>query len=124
MGAQLLLVPSAWTVPYEVTEDKDPYRNKWSLPFRRLARMHNLVVAACTSVGYIVGGPYEGRKMVGLSMVVGPEGILTQGRFNEFAGDLVVCDVELPTQKRKGTQVGEGLQQEGYHEVWPPDLQD
>ncbi|MEX2590740.1 MAG: carbon-nitrogen hydrolase family protein, partial [Chitinophagales bacterium] len=65
MGAQLILAPSSWTVEHSITEEKDPYKDKWIRPLSILAQTHNLVMVSATSVGYIVGGPYEGKKMVG-----------------------------------------------------------
>jgi len=114
MGAQLILSPSSWTVDYHITEDDDPYRDKWFKPFHILATNYDLVVASTTSVGYIVGGPYEGKKMVGCSLVVGKEGVLSSGKFNEFAGDLIMLDIQMPERKEKGTQIGKMLQDKGY----------
>jgi len=109
MGAQLILSPSSWTVEHSITEAEDPYRDKWVRPLGTLARTHGLVIASATSVGYIVGGPYEGKKMVGCSLCIGPDGIIAQGMFNEFAGDLVVAEFDMPTRKEKGVQIGRRL---------------
>ena len=114
MGAQLILSPSSWTVDYHITETDDPYRDKWFKPFHLLASYYGLIVASTTSVGYIVGGPYEGKKMVGCSLVVDKNGIIAEGKFNEFAGDLVIVDIELPERKEKGTQIGKMLRDKGY----------
>ena len=114
MGAQLILSPSSWTVDYAVDETKDPYGEKWVKPYTILARLYNLVIIGATSVGYIVGGPYEGKKMVGCSLAVGPEGVLARGTFNEFAGELVTVTITLPERKEKGTAIGEMLKQKGY----------
>lgn len=114
MGAQIIISPSSWTVDYSVTEIDDPYRDKWFKPFKILASYYNIVVASTTSVGYIVGGPYEGKKMVGCSMVVNKDGLVTQSVFNEFAGDLKIVDVELPARKDKGVEIGTMLKTRGY----------
>ncbi|MCS6933631.1 MAG: carbon-nitrogen hydrolase family protein [Chitinophagales bacterium] len=114
MGAQLILSPSSWTVNHSVTEAEDPYRDKWIKPFSVLARAHGLVIASATSVGYIVGGPYEGKKMVGCSLCVGPQGIIAQGMFNEFAGDLAIAEFDMPQRPLKGTQIGEALRSQGF----------
>lgn len=114
MGAQLILSPSSWTVDYSVTEAEDPYRDKWIKPLSTLASLYGLVIASATSVGYIVGGPYEGKKMVGCSLCVGERGIIAQGMMNEFAGELVVAEFEMPVRKEKGTEIGLMLQQKGY----------
>lgn len=114
MGAQIILSPSSWTVDYHVTEEDDPYADKWLKPFSILAKLYDLVVVSTTSVGYIVGGPYEGKKMVGCSLAVGKTGILAQGQFNEFAGELVVAEFEIPKRIRKGVEIGNRLQELGY----------
>lgn len=115
MGAQIILSPSSWTVDYFYTESKDPYGEKWLRPFHTLASLHNLVIISATSVGYIVGGPYEGKKMVGCSLAVGREGIIAQGPYNEFAGELVVTDIDVTQTKEKGTAIGEKLRKLGYY---------
>jgi len=114
MGAQLILAPSSWTVDYAITEAEDPYRDKWIKPLSIIAQTHGLVIASATSVGYIVGGPYEGKKMVGCSLCVGSQGIVAQGMFNEFAGELVVAAFDLPERTLKGVQIGEVLTRKGY----------
>ena len=114
MGAQIIISPSSWTVDHGITEIDDPYRDKWFKPFKILASYHDIIVASTTSVGYIVGGPYEGKKMVGCSMVVDKNGIVAQGVFNEFAGDLVVVEMKIPQPKVKGTEIGDMLKRKGY----------
>ncbi len=107
MGAQLILAPSSWTVDFSITEAEDPYKDKWIRPLSTLAKMHNLVIASATSVGYIVGGPYEGKKMVGCSLCVNEHGVMARGEFNEFAGDLVLVEFDMPQRKLKGVEIGE-----------------
>jgi hypothetical protein len=68
-----------------------------------------LIIASATSVGYIVGGPYEGKKMVGCSLCIGPEGILAQGVFNEFAGELITVNFQMPKRIEKGVEIGEKI---------------
>lgn len=114
MGAQLILSPSSWTVDYSIVESEDPYGQKWFKPFHTLASLYDLVIVSATSVGYIVGGPYEGKKSVGCSLAIGKYGIITHGHYNEFAGELVVADIEVPDRKEKGTQIGEMLKRKGY----------
>ena len=114
MGAQLILAPSSWTVEHSITEAEDPYRDKWIKPLGMIAKAHSIVVASATSVGYIVGGPYEGKKMVGCSLCIGPEGIIAQGAFNEFAGDLAIAEFDMPIRHLKGTEIGASLQKQGF----------
>lgn len=95
MGAKLILSPSAWTVEHSVTEENDPYKDKWKKPLLTIAQQYKIPFISVTSVGYIVGGPYEGKKMVGCSLAVNETGILVQGEFNEFASDLKVVEINL-----------------------------
>lgn len=111
MGAQFILSPSSWTVEHSITEADDPYNDKWIKPLSILAQTHGLVIASATSVGYIVGGPYEGKKMVGRSLCVGPKGIIAEGAMNEFAGDLAIAEFDIPVREEKGTQIGEKMKQ-------------
>ncbi|MBI2167201.1 MAG: carbon-nitrogen hydrolase family protein [Candidatus Omnitrophica bacterium] len=113
MGAQLILSPSSWTVDYSIDETEDPYKEKWIKPYTLLARLYDLVIVGATSVGYIVGGPYEGKKMVGCSLAVDKKGVVARGKFNEFAGDLVMADISVPDRLEKGTAIGERLKKLG-----------
>jgi predicted amidohydrolase len=114
MGAQLILSPSSWTVDYSVNEEHDPYKEKWIKPYSILASLYDIVIVGTTCVGYIVGGPYEGKKSVGCSLAVDKNGIIAQGKFNEFAGELIVTGITIPDRKEKGTEIGEMLLKKGY----------
>ncbi len=113
MGAELILSPSSWTVDYSVTEDNDPYGEKWFKPYSTIAKAYDLVMVGTTSVGMIVGGPYEGKKSVGCSLAVNKNGIIAQGQFNEFTGQLIIADVVVPERKEKGTAIGDRLKKMG-----------
>jgi predicted amidohydrolase len=106
MNAQIILSPSSWTVEHYITEEMNPYEDKWIKPLSTIAKQYEIPFISTTSVGYIVGGPYEGKKMIGCSLAVDKYGNYIQGEFNEFAGDLKVVEVELGSQKYKGVQYG------------------
>ncbi|MCB2376772.1 carbon-nitrogen hydrolase family protein [Hymenobacter sp. BT635] len=114
MGAEFILAPASWTVDFSITEENDPYQEKWVRPFSILARLYNVAVLSTTSVGYIVGGPYEGKKSIGCSLAVDASGIRAQGAFNEFAGQLTVADIPRPVRPEQGTAIGEMLRRKGY----------
>jgi len=115
MGAQIILSPSSWTIEHNTVEVYDPYGEKWLKPYKTLADLYNLVVVSATSVGYIVGGPFEGKKMVGYSLAVCNKGVVANGRYNEFAGELIVVDIEIPCRMEKGTTIGKMLKEKGYY---------
>lgn len=112
MGAQIILAPSSWTVEYSVTEEEDPYQEKWVKPLSEIASLYNIIFCSTTSVGYIVGGPYEGKKSVGCSLAVNKNGVIAQGLMNEFAGDLVVFKDVVPENEEKGTQISDRVEQQ------------
>ncbi len=115
MGAQIILSPSAWTIEHYQTETDNPYKEKWFKPYHTLASLYNMLIVGATSVGYIVGGPYEGKKMVGCSIAVNKDGIVARGTYNEFAGELIVFDAKIPQRKEKGTEIGLMLKEKGYY---------
>jgi len=114
MGAQIVLSPSSWTVDFSVIEGDDPYHEKWVAPYRELARLYGVAVIGTTSVGYIVGGPYEGKKSVGCSLAVTHTGEVIQGHFNEFAGELIDLEIDIPEITHRGTQIGTKLRKLGF----------
>lgn len=114
MGARIILSPSSWTVDHSISEIDEPYHDKWVVPLSYIASMYNALVVSTTSVGYIVGGPYEGKKMVGCSLAVSREGVLRKGQFNEFAGELIFLETEIPEQGKKGAVLNEEIVKQGF----------
>ena len=116
MGAQIILSPSSWTVDYSIVEGDILYGKKWLKPYQTLAVAHDLIVVSATAVGVIVGGVYEGKKMVGCSLAVNKDGIIAEGKYNEFTGQLVITDLTIPQPRALGTAIGESLKMRGlYH---------
>ena len=116
MGAQIILSPSSWTVDYSTVEGDILYGKKWLKPYQTLAVAHDLIVVSATAVGVIVGGVYEGKKMVGCSLAVNKDGIVAEGKYNEFTGQLVITDITIPQPRALGTAIGESLKMRGlYH---------
>ena len=116
MGAQLILSPSAWTVDYNYTEQPNPYGEKWFKPIHTLASLYDMAIVMTTSVGVILGGPYEGKKMVGCSLAVNRDGICKQGSYNEFASELVTVDLTIPEPHEKGTAIADMLRRKGFYQ--------
>lgn len=113
MGAQIILSPSSWTVDHFITEEDNPYQDKWVKPLFSLASLYDILIVSTTSVGYIVGGPYEGKKMIGCSLAIDKNGIISEGTFNEFAGELKLLETSIPKSTLKGVQYGEMLKIKG-----------
>ena len=114
-GAVCILSPCSWTVDHYLTEEHNVYQNKWKEPFTKIAQAFELPVVGGTGVGYIVGGPYEGKKMPGGSLVAFPDGSFLEGVFNEFSSSSLYVELKLlKTSKYKGVQWGKRLRQINY----------
>ena len=111
MGARCILSPSSWTVDHSITEQDPIYENKWKESFLYLAKTFQIPVLSATGVGYIVGGPYEGKKMIGGSLAALPDGAFKEGVYNELSKSLFCLDVPLTDVKYKGIQVGKRIQE-------------
>ena len=71
MGAQILLLPSAWAVPAEHDPVAEPYGALWEGAYRSLAP-YEMPVVGVSNVGRISGGPWAGRSVSAASLAVGP----------------------------------------------------
>lgn len=94
MGADLILSPCAWAVPAGHDQAREPYGQLWRDCYGPVARGFRLWIAGASNVGPITGGPWAGRKCIGCSLLVGPEGEpVLSGPYDEE--QLLLADVEL-----------------------------
>jgi predicted amidohydrolase len=94
MGATLLLSPCAWAVPAEHDEANDPYGQLWLDAYVPLATEHRVSVIGVSSVGWIRGGPWKGRKCIGCSLAVASGGeVLARGPYGDAAEKLIIVRV-------------------------------
>jgi len=115
MGARLLLSPSAWAVDADHDNESQPYGEIWRAAYATLASLYDIAVIGVSNVGWIEGGPWEGRKCIGCSLAVGSDGnILAKGPYGEEAEELVVVRVPLKGLEVKGTAIASELRERGY----------
>ena len=115
MGAQIILSPSAWAVEAVHDNAKDPYGKLWLDSYTELTRLYDVTVIGVSNVGRITSGPWQGRKVIGCSLAVGPGGrVLARGPYGEAATALIPLEIELRPQIGKGTSVATALEQRGY----------
>jgi len=101
MGCELLLSPSSWAVEKDHDNRVEPYGGLWHQAYTTLARQ-SLTVIGVSNVGWLLGGPWNGRKCIGCSLAVGPGGeVLAQGPYGEAAESLIIVDIELPARNAK-----------------------
>jgi predicted amidohydrolase len=115
MGAQVILSPSAWAVEANHDQVRDPYGQLWTSAYARLTSLYDLTVIGVSNVGWITGGPWQGRKCIGCSLAMGPGGqVLAQGPYGENAATVVRVKIHPRPPIARGTDIAEALEQRGY----------
>lgn len=108
MGAQVIVSPSAWAVDADHDNAANPYMD-WEASYAQLARTHGLTVVGVSNVGPVTGGPWNGRKCIGCSLAVGPDGqTIHKADYGEDAQRLDIIDVQpKPRPLRGGPMFGQ-----------------
>jgi predicted amidohydrolase len=110
MGADLVLSPCGWAVPADHDNGKDPYGKLWLDNYGPVARDFRLWIAGCSNVGPIGHGRWRGRKCIGCSMVMGPEGkAVLRGPYGEDAETILHTTITPEPRPAQGT---------GWEEFW------
>jgi predicted amidohydrolase len=94
MGAQLIVSPCAWAMPADHDQTREPYGALWRDCYGRVARECGVWIAGASNVGPITAGAWAGRKCIGCSLVVGPDGEpVAQGPYGQDAETLLFAEV-------------------------------
>lgn len=97
MGAKLILSPCAWATPGDHDNMREPYGQLWLDHYGPVARDFRLWIAGCSNVGWINDGPWNGRKCIGCSLVMGPDGKpALRGPYGVDAETVLMLDVTVP----------------------------
>lgn len=104
MGCELLLSPCAWAVDAKHNNQRDPYGRLWLSAYRPVAKEYGMTVMGVSNVGWMSAGPWAGRKCIGCSLAVGPDGeVLARGPYGEIAEALVAVEIPIPARCLNGT---------------------
>lgn len=110
MGAGILLSPSSWAVPANHDQQKEPYGQLWLDNYQPVARDFHLWIAGVSNVGRLTHGPWQGRRCIGCSLLVGPKGeVVLHGPYGENAETILYADVQLEPRPARG---------DGWEKVW------
>ena len=94
MGARTILSPCAWAVPAGHDNVRDPYGQLWLDNYGPVARDFEMVIAGASNVGPITAGPWQGRKCIGNSLVIGRHGQqIARGPHGETAEAILHVDL-------------------------------
>jgi predicted amidohydrolase len=83
LGAAAILSPCSWAVPPDHDNRKEPYGKLWLDNYVPVAREFGIWIAGVSNVGPIEAGPWAGRKCIGSSLLISPEGTpVLQGSYD------------------------------------------
>lgn len=72
-GARVILSPSAWAVPPDHDNLKNPYGSLWIEAYRSGLANSECWIVAASNVGPVTGGDWNGHFCIGNSIAVGPK---------------------------------------------------
>ena len=100
MGAEVILSPCAWAVRADHDNVADPYGDFWRGHYVPVTQEFATTIIGVSNVGAITGGPWEGRKCIGSSLAIGPDGKdIVQGPYGIDAESILFID--LPREKHR-----------------------
>ena len=103
MGADVILSPSAWAVPADHDNEREPYGQLWRDSYTPVAKAFSMWIIGVSNVGWLTAGPWEGRKCIGCSLVVGPDGnVVLQGPYGADAETILYVDVAPVPRPTRG----------------------
>jgi len=101
MGAEIILSPSAWAVEASHDQARDPYGQLWLSSYAPVAREFGIWIAGVSNVGPVATGPWAGRRCIGCSLVVDPDGReAVRGPYGESAETILSTSITLRAAKR------------------------
>jgi len=103
MGADVILSPCAWAVRAEHDNEREPYGQLWRDNYCPVARDFQLWIAGVSNVGWLTAGPWRGRKCIGCSLLVGPDGKqVLMGPYGPEADTILYADITPVARPAKG----------------------
>ena len=110
MGADIILSPCAWVVPADHDNEKEPYGKLWLDNYCPVALDFRMWIVGVSNVGWLTDGPWKGRKCIGCSLVVGPDGQpeLT-GPYGVDAETILYVDIKPEPRPARG---------DGWEKIW------
>jgi hypothetical protein len=111
----MVLSPCSWAVKAEHDNKDDPYGGLWKGSYSTLAKLYDMTIVGVSNVGWINEGTWKGRKCIGCSLAVGPQGqVLAEGPYGETAECLMTVQIEPLQRRARGTKIAQVLRNKGY----------
>ncbi|MBU6400660.1 MAG: carbon-nitrogen hydrolase family protein [Verrucomicrobia bacterium] len=103
MGADVILSPSSWAVPAHHDHRAQPYGQLWLDNYQPVARDFQMWIIGVSNVGWIRRGPWTGRKCIGCSLAVNPDGeAVVTGPYGHDAECLLYVDIRPRSRPARG----------------------
>jgi predicted amidohydrolase len=110
MGAEVILSPCAWAVPTDHDNVSEPYGKLWLDNYGPVARDFQLWIAGASNVGPLDAGPWAGRKCIGCSLLIGPDGRqVLMGPYGREADVILYAEVTPANRPARG---------DGWEKLW------
>ena len=94
MGADVILSPGAWAVDADHDNEQEPYGQIWRDSYIPVAREFSVWMIGVSNVGWLEEGPWAGKKCIGSSLVIDPNGSeVVCGPYGHDAEAIVFLDI-------------------------------
>ena len=104
MGADVILSPSAWAVPADYDNIKEPYGSLWRSVYTPTAKEFSCAIFGVSNVGKITDGPWKGWNCIGCSLAIDSSGQeILQGPYGVDAECILYVDVKSVPRPPRGT---------------------
>ncbi len=104
MGADVILSPSAWAVPPDHDNEKEPYGGLWERVYGAVAKEFAVWIAGVSNVGEMTAGPWQGHHCIGCSQVVDPTGRrVVFGPYGADAETILYTEIEITKRPARGS---------------------
>jgi predicted amidohydrolase len=104
MGADIILSPSAWAVPPDHDNVRDPYGSLWLSAYKPISKIFNVWYVGVSNVGKIEDGEWSGWNCIGNSLAIDTDGnIALQGPFGVETDTILYVNITLKQRPARGT---------------------
>ena len=118
MGAHFIFSPSSWVVNPDQDNTMNSYGKDWQEwrdSYTYLSMLYGITVVGVSNVGSVDTGPWNGKKAIGGSLAVGPDGtVLAKGPYGSNAEDLITVELQARPRDVRGTGYASYLRGKGY----------
>ncbi|MEO2049764.1 MAG: carbon-nitrogen hydrolase family protein [Pirellulales bacterium] len=100
-GADIILSPCAWAVVHDHDNEATPYGDLWRSVYKPVAKEFGLWIVGASNVGPIDAGPWAGRKCIGCSLLIDPDGNeVLQGPYDRES--ILYAHIDLNARPTRG----------------------